>query len=291
MEVSPEDCLPAALRGTITRVSAGLSGAAVYRVDAAGAQYILKISSDADWRRKVTIHEHAAAAGVAPPLVHVDEMRRAIVMPLVVDRSFPMLLMTPATRDAAIALLGQTLRRVHDLPLPDLPPADPLGLLKSLALPRMPAFAANAVAAILAETPPPPDRALVLSHNDVNPSNLVYDGERLLLLDWNTAAPNDPLFDLATVALFLRMDDATSLRLLAAHDGDAPAALPPRFRYLRRLVGVLCGAMFLHLAGHGSETAEPERLEAFYQRLRAGQVDLATADGKWAFGLALIATG
>src|SRR5512140_3873559 len=118
-----DGCLPAELRGpttTITRIAAGLSGAGVYRVDAGDRAYVLKISSetDAGWRRKLHVLELAAAAGLAPTGVHVDEARRAIVSAFVVDRSFAAWFMDPRTRDAALAELGQTLRRVHALPLP-----------------------------------------------------------------------------------------------------------------------------------------------------------------------------
>ena len=44
-----EACLPAELRGpatTITRIAAGLSGAGVYRVEAGGQAYVLKVSTD-----------------------------------------------------------------------------------------------------------------------------------------------------------------------------------------------------------------------------------------------------
>ena len=51
-----EACLPPHLRGpttTITRVAAGLSGAGVYRVEAAGGAYGLKVSGEeqppAEW--------------------------------------------------------------------------------------------------------------------------------------------------------------------------------------------------------------------------------------------------
>ena len=47
--MSLEACLPADLRGpttTITRIAAGLSGAGVYRVEAAGQAFVLKISDE-----------------------------------------------------------------------------------------------------------------------------------------------------------------------------------------------------------------------------------------------------
>jgi len=82
----------------------------------------------------------------------------------------------------------------------------------------VPAWLGDAVRRALDEPPPPPDRAPVLSHNDVTPSSLVYDGERLLFLDWDSVGANDPFYDLAAVAVFLRMDDASSAQLIASHD-------------------------------------------------------------------------
>ena len=40
----------------------------------------------------------------------------------------------------------------------------------------------------------------VSSHNDVNPFNVLFDGERLWLIDWEIAFRNDPLADVACVA-------------------------------------------------------------------------------------------
>ena len=46
--------------------------------------------------------------------------------------------------------------------------------------------------------------ALVSSHNDPNPANILFDGERLWLIDWETAYRNDPLVDVATLTMFYR---------------------------------------------------------------------------------------
>jgi hypothetical protein len=273
----------------------------VYRVDATGEVYVLKVASADEavgaWRSRVAIQTSAAAAGVAPRVIHTDEARRAVVSAFVVDRSFPMLFWNPTTRDAAIALLGNTIRRVHELPVPEGAEAkepraflgEIWGTLTGLALP---AFVGEAVARARSEDPPPRERAVVLSHNDINPSNLAYDGEHLVLLDWDTAGPNDPFQDLAAISVFLRMDDDTCGKLLAAYDAVPAATLTPSFAYYRRLVAALCGCAFLHLArqrGHAGSVAEGALdLAQFYQQLRAGAVDIASADGQWAFGLALV---
>lgn len=306
-QLSLDAALPEHLRGpatSITKIAAGLSGAGVYRVDANGELFVLKIATAsepfADWRRRLGIQQLAADAALAPRIVHVDASRRAVVSTFVVDRGFPLFYRDPATHDAAFAQLARLIRRVHELPPPpDVAPSDARTRVASLWVGLrnfpMPAFVADAIGHALAGEPPP-GREFVLSHNDVNPSNLVYDGEKIMLVDWDAAGVNDPFFDLAAASIFLRMDAATSARLLAAYD-DAPVGdLPSRFVYNRRIIGALFGALamtFAQKSGHPGRT-EPASLDDvrsladFYQRLRSGAVSLATADGGWEFTLALL---
>ena len=303
-----DGCLPPTLRGPATRiarVSAGFSGAGVYRVDAGTESFALKVAPDTepvvDWRSKLRIQQLAADAGLAPRIVHVDETRRAVLSEFVTDRSFAALYGDPRTREAAITQLGKTIRRVHELPLTvdadEKEARDFLirvwsGLAGSFP---MPAFVGDAVARVLGERPPESDRALVLSHNDVNPTNLVHDGETLLLLDWEMAGANDPFFDLAAIAVFMRMDADSCRTLLGAYESDVVSTLPTRFDYNRRLMAVLVGVNFLQVArqsGHrgatGAETLEAtSSLGEFYQRLRTGALAVSTAEGQWQFGLSM----
>lgn len=294
--MTPDDCLPAELRGAkVTPLRGGASGAAVYRVEAATGTFVLKLHHGPaeEWPGKLAIQRAAAAAGVAPTIVHVDEAQRAIVSELVVDHGFAPFYFDPSRRAVALEAIGALLRRVHALPPPAAAKvADPRKMLASMQadLAAAPAFVGEAIARALAGDVPA-DRAPALCHNDVNPSNLVFDGERLFLLDWDTAGVNDPLYDLATVAMFLRMDEATCLRLISAHDGTPATVVPPRFIALRRIVAAMCGAIFVRMSGaaSGPETVETVlALGDFYARLRAGSVSPATPDGMRMFGLALL---
>jgi aminoglycoside phosphotransferase (APT) family kinase protein len=292
-------CLPAELHGrTITKVGVGMSGAGVYRV---GSAHILKVSP-ADpvdlWRTKVIVQRAAADAGVAPRVVHADEAQRAVVSEAIADRGFPALSMTPASRETAIDQLGQALRRVHEVPVPaGVAARDPLALFDQFSIDGFPVppFVTEAIARMRAMAIPPSDRPAGFSHNDVNPSNLAYDGERVVLLDWDTAGVNEPYFDLATVAVFFRLDDAACLALLSAHDGHSVTTLSERFMYDRRLVATLTGTAMLHVArrgGHaGDGSAEALSMAEVYQRMRVGMLSPATPDGQWLYGLALVRTG
>lgn len=301
-------CLPAALRDrspTITRVAAGMSGAGVYRVDAGDDACVLRLAGamidPAAWRRQLAIERRAADAGLAPRVIHVDEARRAVVSAFVVDRSFPALLRNPETHEAALDLLARTFRRLHALPIPEGATArDPRELLAGAwpelrASHALPAFADDLVRRVLDAPAPIDDRAPVLGHNDPNPTNMVYDGADLLLLDWDTAGPMHPHYDLAVISMFLRMGDDACRRLLSTYAGEPVAEQPESFRRFRRLGAVLCGAMSVRLAclagqpGNAAATLEATpSLADCYLGMRTGALNLATGAGQWQFGLALI---
>src|SRR5262249_6717318 len=154
------------------------------RVEAAGQAFVLKVATRADgeppdaWRRKVHVLRLAADAGLAPQVVHVDEERRAVVSAFVAGPSLTTFYAGPRTREAALARLGRTMRRVHELPVPPAEDAkDPRDLLAEMWSDlatnfALPSFVGEAVRRVLAEEAPARERALVLSHNDVNPTNL-----------------------------------------------------------------------------------------------------------------------
>ncbi len=307
-----QDYLPAELQGpatAITRIAVGLSGAGVYRIEADGRSFVLKLATDsesaADWRSTLNVQRLAADAGLAPRIVYVDESRRAVLTEFVIDRSFRGFYWDPRTRKAALTLLGRTVRRLHALPVPaESHQRDPRDFLREvweglLAGFPVPAFARDSVQRVLGVEPAHSDRALVLGHNDLNPTNFVYDSEAILLLDWATAGPMEPYYDLAVLALFLRMDAATAAGLLSAYDDRQCVELPSRFLYDRRLAATLTGSLQLYLARQlkhagatGAESLDSVlSLGEFYQQLGAGALQLGTADGQWAFGLALLKQG
>jgi aminoglycoside phosphotransferase (APT) family kinase protein len=244
-------------------------------------------------------------------VIHVDDERRATLTAFVIDQSFAARYRNPQTHERALDELGQTLRALHALPLPADADVAKLAAAPWTLLPSswaavmtaeigLPSFVRSGVEQLLAERAPEPGRNPVLSHNDVHPKNLVHDGERLYLMDWDAAGPNDPFYDLATIAVFLSMDGATCRKLLGAYE-DAPweGPLPARFVYNRRLIAAICGVGFLlhgfrsgyregSVAADGQTLDETPTLGAFYQRMRAGELSLGTGEGCWAFGLALV---
>ena len=87
---------------------------------------------------------------------------------------------------------------------------------------------------------------IVFGHNDLLAANLIDDGQRLWLIDWDYAGFNSPLFDLANLASNNELSPDLETQLLRAllWRGTGPRA-PPRLRRrcnARRCCARPCGA-------------------------------------------------
>ena len=83
-----------------------------------------------------------------------------------------------------------------------------------------------------------PPLHLVFGHNDLLPANILDDGTRLWLIDFEYAAFASPLFDLAGAASNAGMDGAESDALLAAYWGE-----PPDERLRRAFDAMACASL------------------------------------------------
>ena len=85
---------------------------------------------------------------------------------------------------------------------------------------------ARAVERAFAAAPTAP----VPCHNDLLPANVLFDGERAWLLDWEYAGMNDPWFDLGNLAVNAQLDTDAERRLLELYAG---AVTPARWARLQ----------------------------------------------------------
>jgi len=280
----------------------GLSGAAVHDVTTERGDYVVRIAADADaarWRRELAILRLVSDAGIAPPLVWVDETTLTTVSAKIAGQ-FTAALADPSARPRAMASLVATLARLHRLPTDGIDVADPIREARRLwrdesGKPGFPAWASPASGQVdRCDRLLVADDRRVVSHNDMNPTNVLWDGERVWLVDWTAAGLTHPYYDLAVTAMFLRLDAVIALDLLARQEGTALTPTQAEtFDALRRVAGVMCGTMFLRLAGDFS-TLVPEHIDdvptlaQFYARLSRGEVDLRSAAGQATLGAALL---
>ena len=75
------------------------------------------------------------------------------------------------------------------------------------------------------------------SHVDLNPGNVIFDGETIKLLDWDSASPQNLYFDLATCALFYYYYDEDNLcrELLTQYLQRTPDEVEENKYYMMRI--------------------------------------------------------
>jgi hypothetical protein len=120
---------------------------------------------------------------------------------------------------------------------------------------------------------------LVSSHNDLNPGNIVYDGQRLWLVDWDAAFLADRYVDLATVANWFTGDAAGPAALLKTYFGRPPTPEEQaRFDLMRLVNHIFAGCIFLTMAAGerpgvrlADRTLAGPSLAELQGRLRTGQ--------------------
>jgi len=166
----------------------------------------------------------ASSAGLAPAVLRCDPARRLLVTRYVEGTTWSR---EEAGRPGNIARLARSLRLLHDLPIdPQVGHVDFFAQARRLEAqcgPLAPperqlrAQAAAAIESLDATAPP-----LTLCHNDLHHLNLIDDGARLWIVDWEYGGAGDPRFDLASF-LCQQQASAEARRGLLDAYGDGPA--------------------------------------------------------------------
>lgn len=271
--------------GAIAPLKGGISGALIYRVEVGHRQFVLRLEPERvapmHRRRGFACMEAAAAVGVAPAVRFADPTAGIVVMDWIDARP---LATKPGGRLGLAHELGTLIARIQTAPpFPALTGQDEdmiAALLRSLAASGL--FAAglldphrNALARIRAAMPWH-EPHLVAAHNDPNPRNLLFDGTRLWLVDWELAARNDTLFDLAVATIEIADTPELEAALLAG-SGHAPSpALHARLHIVRLLARLFYGCIALDAvkAGHPGQDTSLDALSpaAFRAAATAGQL-------------------
>lgn len=263
----PRDIARAALRqafgataiGPLQPLGGGASGAFPFRVELGGRSYLVRVEGKPSPLRNP--HQYvslrlAAEAGLAPRLHHVDEAARVAVMDFV-ER--PPLHLYPGGPHALARALGGLLARLQEVPpfpafvaYPDIVArlfahVRRTGLFAPGLLDAHVRHLERVSAAYAAGL-----SRLVASHNDLVPGNLLFDGERLWLIDWESAYRNDPLVDVA-VALDQLAPPGLEAALLRAWLGRAPdAAVHARLELARALARLYYAGVMLSASAAAS---------------------------------------
>ena len=215
--------------GAITPIAGGASTASTFRLEARSRHYLLRVEGEPSPLRNP--HQYismriAAEAGIAPDIHYIDEAARIAV----IDFIEPQPLKTyPGGPRALAQALGELLSRVQATPVfPHFVNYPDIVARLFAHVRRTGLFAAGLLDAhverleLLREAYNAGSTRLVSSHNDSIPSNILFDGERLWLIDWESAYRNDPLVDVAIMLDSLALSPELKDVLLRAWLGRAP---------------------------------------------------------------------
>ena len=270
----------------------------VFRIVVRGTAYLLRINTRAgDMTRHFSCMLTAAEAGLAPRVRYASAEDRISITDFVEAVPFP------ATD--ALRRIPAGLRALHALP----PfPVSPFNTTCTFLLNHGPALekflqdfrAANilpehdleellAQYARVAAAYSSLDPDLAPSHNDLfKPDNMLFDGSRLWLVDWEAAFQNDRYADLAVVANMLVANEAEEQIYLQEYFGTPPDSYQAaRFYLMKQLAHMFYAMAFLKLgsAGKPVDWSEPVPAYSDFQRhFWAREVDLADNHSKTVYG-------
>ena len=228
---------------SIAPVAGGATAALLFRIDAGGRRYLLRMEGPASPLRNP--HQYislrmAAEAGIAPALHYADETSRTAVMDFIPQQP---LHSYPGGPPALAKALGALLARLQATPAfphfvhyPDIVTrlwahVCRTGLFAPGVLDRTCEHLERIKNAYVWD----PANS-VSSHNDSIPSNILFDGERLWMVDWEFAYRNDPLVDVAIVLdNFARSPELEEILLTAWLGCEADEALRARLALARAL--------------------------------------------------------
>ena len=207
-----------------------------FKVTTTGRErFVVRIGRDIPEHGVMRFNELAAAraahaAGLSPEVVYAGD--GLLVSRFVDGRTF-----TPADVRAAVNLgrIVELVRRCHtEVPRFFQGPALIFWVFQVIRsyLRLLDSRQANPFGAALAGLSAKADRlertlgpvSIVFGHNDLLAANLLDDGERLWLIDWDYAGFNSPLFDLANLATNNELPPELETFVLQNYFGAAPGA-------------------------------------------------------------------
>jgi hypothetical protein len=270
-----------------------------FRIIVRGCAYLLRINTrPGDMTRHFTCMQAAADAGLAPRVRYASAEDRISITDFV--GAVPL----PATE--ALVRIPAALRTLHALPSF---PGSPFNTTCTFLLNQGPAlngfFQKFRASSILPEEQTDEllaryqkvadvysrlDSDLAPGHNDLfKPDNMLFDGNRLWLVDWEAAFQNDRYADLAVVANMIVTNESEEKIYLQEYFGEAPDDYQiARFYLMRQLAHMFYTMAFLTLGSPGKPIDRSEPVPAysdFQRRFWAREVGLADDQAKTVYGM------
>jgi aminoglycoside phosphotransferase (APT) family kinase protein len=289
--------------GATTPVSGGASGAAAFRIESAGRRFLLRIEGAPSPLRNP--HQYlsmriAADAGIAPRIHYVDEAARFAVMDFIDEQPLESF---PGGPRALAQPLGELLARVQaTTPFPRFVEYPDIVARLWAHVCRTGLFAPGVLdaptehLARIREAGVLDPKQSVSSHNDPLPRNILFDGKRLWMVDWESAYRNDPLVDAAIMLDNFAPSPELEGVLLRAWLGRAPdKTLFERLAPIRALTRLYYAGVLLSASAAAGRAADDTDLATptlgeFQQAIRDRRLTPGAPETKHMLGKMFLAS-
>jgi len=306
----------------IQQLTAGLSASSVYSIVVNDKPYVLKLDApitngqighgadrtiqDTDGTAQADVLtarptnlQLAADAGVAPPLYYQNIVTGVSISGFINSKP----LRANFSPDQLVVKLASTVRAIHGIRCESngndlLTIIDSLiGQFRQSRMLTGPIFDEwFGYFDVIRSRYPWNDPDKVFSHNDLNPNNILGDGERIWIIDWDTAFLNHRYIDLANTAnYFVHTPQDEQLFLTTYFDGPPDDRQVARFFIMRQVCRIIYSMLMLQLAARHkpSDYQHDQQMEgcdmATFSVLRStGQLSLASYEGQLMYGKVLI---
>jgi len=284
----------------IVPLAGGLSASPVYKIIVDHRPYVLKldpVTGPSTMTSSANL-KLAADAGIAPPLHYQDRTSGVSINGFIDNQP----IRSAFTPDDLITRLSHTIKAIHNIPFP----TDGHDLRKTvddfIARFRQSRMLNNAAIDeclsyydMVRSAYPWHDTDKVFSHNDLNPNNILCDGKRIWIIDWDTAFPNDRYVDLACAANFFVHTEQGEKLFLDTYFDTVDDYKRARFFIMRQVCRIIYAMLMFHLAAQAKPADYPHNqdmegitLAEVGPMIGAGKISLASYEGQFLFGKAML---
>lgn len=279
-------------------VLSGASEAFVYKININKIPYVIKLDNINDKKfdlvRCYALLENVSKQGIAPPVYFTDAAHGVVLMKYIDAKP------RPQGTVESIKQFAGFIRKLHDGPSfsPWRSIYQILDYLYQQLTPdyQQSGFIQNCIQQALELKSVLSDPADIRPcHGDLNPYNVLFDGNKFYLVDWATASPQSFYFDLACCANFFYFySDELCQKFLTEYFNRLPSCDENRkFLLMRKFTNVYYGIMFIFMSLQANVKLSPlsesdiallPGYPEFMQSIGAGKVNLADPKTQQKFG-------
>ena len=276
----------------IKEMTAGLSSALVYKIVVNKNPYLLRIITRTDAMGDPTLQfacmKVASEAGIAPRILYLNIEDRISITDFIESQ--------PLHVKEARIKLAKLLSDLHSLPpFPKLVNYKDVingyvnKFMEAKILPESITEELFKQYKRISDVYPNDDNDLVSCHNDLKPENIIFDGERVWLIDWEAAFLNDRFVDLAVVGNFVVMNDEDEVDYLRSYfKEDIDEYRHAKFFLASQMMHMFYISVFMTLACKGESAdlniKKPD-FRDFHNGIWASKISLASDEAKLQYAL------